>query len=126
MVRFWLLSYYLTGFCRALLDLTFISHAKKDMSSLWPANERGGGENVLNGIAIAKDFVLITGKRWNRMYKVVFPDWPTLFASTDEEEVEQPEVEVDQKPDKPVQKMIVNKFKVLEQVPHDATSFTYV
>jgi len=50
-----------------------------DMSSLWPANQRGGGENVLNGIALGKDHVLLTGKRWDRMYKVVFPNWPTLF-----------------------------------------------
>ncbi|KAL9187792.1 hypothetical protein ACHAXT_006170 [Thalassiosira profunda] len=52
-----------------------------DMSSLWPANQRGGGENVLNGIALAKDHVLITGKRWDRMYKVHLPDWPTLFRN---------------------------------------------
>ena len=52
-----------------------------DMSSLWPANQRGGGENVLNGIALAKDHVLITGKRWDRMYKLHLPDWPTLFRN---------------------------------------------
>jgi len=50
-----------------------------DMSSLWPANERGGSENVLNGIALGKDHVLFTGKLWDRMYKVVLPNWPTLF-----------------------------------------------
>eukprot|EP00804_Cyclotella_cryptica_P029106 CCRYP_005283-RA/>CCRYP_005283-RA protein AED:0.21 eAED:0.21 QI:0/0.66/0.5/1/0.33/0.25/4/85/927 len=52
-----------------------------DMSSLWPKNERGGSENVLNGIALGKDHVLITGKRWDRMYKVTFADWPSLFAA---------------------------------------------
>lgn len=53
-----------------------------DMSSLWPASERGNSENVLNGIALGKDHVLITGKRWDRMFKVVFLDWPSLFVST--------------------------------------------
>lgn len=51
-----------------------------DMSSLWPASERGNSEHVLNGIALGKDHVLLTGKKWDRMYKVVFPDWPTLFG----------------------------------------------
>jgi glutamine cyclotransferase len=54
---------------------------KTDMSSLWPKAERGNSENVLNGIALGRDHVLLTGKRWDRMYKVVFPDWPTLFES---------------------------------------------
>lgn len=45
------------------------------MSKLWPRSERGGGENVLNGIALGKDHVLITGKLWDRMYKITFPDW---------------------------------------------------
>ena len=49
------------------------------MSSLWPASERGDSGNVLNGIAVGKDHVLLTGKRWDRMYKVKFTDWPTLF-----------------------------------------------
>ena len=48
------------------------------MSTLWPANERGSSENVLNGIALGKDHVLLTGKRWDRMYKVVFPIWSFL------------------------------------------------
>jgi len=54
------------------------------MSSLWPANERGNGENVLNGIALGKDHVLLTGKRWDRMYKVHFPDWPSLFVNNNQ------------------------------------------
>ena len=65
--------------CPHFLPHYFTFHAEIDMSSLWPANERGGGENVLNGIALGKDHVLLTGKRWDRMYKVQFPDWPTLF-----------------------------------------------
>ena len=44
------------------------------MSSLWPKNERGGA-GVLNGIAKGKDHLLITGKNWDRMYKISFPDW---------------------------------------------------
>jgi len=50
-----------------------------DMSSLWPASQRPGNTNVLNGIALGNDHVLLTGKRWNRMYKIDFPDWPSLF-----------------------------------------------
>jgi len=50
-----------------------------DFSKIWPANQRGSYENVLNGIALGKDHVLITGKRWDRIYKVDFTDWPTLF-----------------------------------------------
>ena len=50
-----------------------------DMSQLWPKSQRGSGENVLNGIALGKDYVLLTGKRWDRMYKVVFPDWQDMF-----------------------------------------------
>jgi hypothetical protein len=59
--------------------------AIKDMSSLWPKNERGSSENVLNGIALGTDHVLITGKRWDRMYKISFADWPSLYRSTDKE-----------------------------------------
>ena len=55
------------------------NHTPQDMSTLWPANERGSSENVLNGIALGKDHVLLTGKRWDRMYKVVFPDWSAMF-----------------------------------------------
>lgn len=58
----------------ANLLLSF-SHHSIDMSKLWPRSERGGGENVLNGIALGKDHVLITGKLWDRMYKITFPDW---------------------------------------------------
>lgn len=49
----------------------------EDMSSLGP--QRKGGENVLNGIALGSDHVLLTGKYWDGMYKVVFPDWESLF-----------------------------------------------
>jgi glutamine cyclotransferase len=47
-----------------------------DMSSLSPENLALG---VLNGIALGKDHVLLTGKNWDQMYKVVFPDWKTMF-----------------------------------------------
>ncbi|EJK67498.1 hypothetical protein THAOC_11462 [Thalassiosira oceanica] len=57
-----------------------------DMSTLWPAGERGNRENVLNGIAIGDDHVLLTGKRWNRMYKIVFDDWSTLLGRDSVEE----------------------------------------
>ena len=52
------------------------------MSSLRPTSERGGA-GVLNGIALGDDHVLLTGKNWDRMYKVVFNDWPTLFGDQD-------------------------------------------
>lgn len=51
------------------------------MSQLWPSKERGSSENVLNGIALGTDHVLITGKRWDRMYKISFTDWPTLLST---------------------------------------------
>ncbi|KAL7541193.1 hypothetical protein ACHAXR_010715 [Thalassiosira sp. AJA248-18] len=66
--------------------LTGKSVREYDMSALWPANQRGGSANVLNGIALGKDHVLITGKKWDRMYKIVFPDWPELFENNDDEE----------------------------------------
>lgn len=47
-----------------------------DMSSLSPQNLALG---VLNGIALGKDHVLLTGKNWDHMFKVVFPDWKTMF-----------------------------------------------
>ena len=52
-----------------------------DMSYLWPQNERGNSD-VLNGIALGNDHVLITGKLWDRMFKVTFSDWPTLFETS--------------------------------------------
>ena len=59
--------------------IAFVIHIlSTDMSQLWPAGQRGSRENVLNGIALGKDHVLLTGKRWDRMYKVKFPDWPSL------------------------------------------------
>lgn len=50
-----------------------------DLSTLYPREERGYSSNVLNGIALGRDHVLITGKRWDRMYKVRFDDWDELF-----------------------------------------------
>ena len=52
-----------------------------DMSNLWPLSDRGDAD-VLNGIALGDDHVLITGKLWDRMFKVTFSDWPTLFESS--------------------------------------------
>ena len=62
-----------------------------DMSTLWPVGERGNRENVLNGIAVGSDHVLVTGKRWDRMYKIVFDDWSTLLGR---DGVEEPAVEL--------------------------------
>ena len=59
--------------------LSLLPRPIKDFSEIWPRKQRGGSENVLNGIALGKDHVLITGKRWDRIYKVFFDDWPTLF-----------------------------------------------
>ncbi len=69
---------------------------------------------MLNGIALGKDHVLLTGKRWDRMYKVTFPDWPTLFDSHDVGDQVEGLVENNR---------IVNEYTVLEQVGHDASSF---
>lgn len=52
-----------------------------DFQSLYPLSQRGGSENVLNGIALGTDHILITGKRWDRMFKVTLNDWPSLFAN---------------------------------------------
>lgn len=52
------------------------------MSQLWPQIDRGDAD-VLNGIALGDDHVLITGKLWDRMFKVTFSDWPTLFKSVE-------------------------------------------
>ena len=55
------------------------------MSSLYSRSERGGSENVLNGIALGVDYVLVTGKQWDRMFKISFTDWPSLFANAAED-----------------------------------------
>ena len=46
-----------------------------DMSDLWPKLDRKThGADVLNGISISKDegVLYITGKKWNRMYRLKF------------------------------------------------------
>jgi hypothetical protein len=53
-------------------DLLLLRCACQDMSYLWPQDERDGAD-VLNGIALGNDHVLITGKLWDRMFKVTFP-----------------------------------------------------
>ena len=91
-----------------------------DMRELWPANQRGSSENVLNGeyllfskrdplifltlsagIAVWNDHILLTGKKWDRMYLVTFPDWPSASDCVVSDEVQQIEMpgEVDTKPD---------------------------
>jgi hypothetical protein len=54
-----------------------------DFGSLFPRAKRGGYENVLNGIALGTDHLLITGKNWDRMFKITLGDWPSLFANKD-------------------------------------------
>ena len=51
-----------------------------DLSELYPMDERGGYHNTMNGMALGNDHVLITGKRWDRMFKVRFDDWDTMFS----------------------------------------------
>jgi glutamine cyclotransferase len=51
-----------------------------DLSELYPMEERGGYHNTMNGMALGTDHVLITGKRWDRMFKVRFDDWDTMFS----------------------------------------------
>ena len=105
------------------------------MSSLWPKSQRGDGENVLNGIALGSDHVLITGKRWDRMYKLTFSDWPTLFSgggtldtqndsTTDNDNVDATEGEIDGADELQVEVVISSTWTVLEQVNHDKSSFT--
>lgn len=51
-----------------------------DLSELYPMEERGGYHNTMNGMALGSDHVFITGKRWDRMFKVRFDDWDTMFS----------------------------------------------
>ena len=61
------------------LNIVFDRYFSADMSSLWPVSQRKkSGADVLNGIAIGPDHVLLTGKLWDKMYKVSFPDWPAF------------------------------------------------
>ena len=51
----------------------FFGILPSDFSTLWPKRERGkAGAGVLNGIAISDDpdVVYVTGKKWDRMFKV--------------------------------------------------------
>ena len=107
------------------------------MSSLWPADQRSVGADVLNGIALGTDHVLITGKLWDRMYKVDFPNWPTLFASSLKDEVALDNGDEAEDPlaivsveegaseeGEQLQNATTDTFSVIEQVDHDASSFT--
>lgn len=51
---------------------TGVVEKEYDFSSLWPASDRPSGTNVFNGISISDDddILYVTGKKWNRMYKV--------------------------------------------------------
>lgn len=52
---------------------TGLCESEYDMSTLWPQQERRkNGGDVLNGISISKEdgVLYITGKKWNRMFKV--------------------------------------------------------
>ena len=50
---------------------TIVIRCTEDFSGLWPMDQRDAeGADVLNGIANCGDHVFITGKLWNRMYKV--------------------------------------------------------
>lgn len=51
---------------------TGVVEKEYDFSSLWPKSERPSGTDVFNGISISNDpdVLYVTGKRWNRMYKV--------------------------------------------------------
>ena len=53
--------------------VTGIIEKEYDFSTLWPAGERRSqGADVLNGISISEDpdILYITGKKWNRMFKL--------------------------------------------------------
>jgi len=52
---------------------TGLCESEYDMSTLWPQQERRKyGADVLNGISVSKEdgVLYITGKKWNRMFKV--------------------------------------------------------
>ena len=51
---------------------TGVVEKEYNFSSLWPRRDRPRGTNVFNGISISKDpnEIYVTGKKWNRMYKV--------------------------------------------------------
>mmetsp|Transcript_21282 Transcript_21282/g.45158 ORF Transcript_21282/g.45158 Transcript_21282/m.45158 type:complete len:352 (-) Transcript_21282:61-1116(-) len=50
---------------------TGISEKEIDFSDLWSKEEReSAGADVLNGIANGGDHILLTGKLWDRMYKI--------------------------------------------------------
>jgi glutamine cyclotransferase len=54
---------------------TGVVEKEYDFSNLWPKSERENhGADVLNGISITDDpdILLVTGKLWNRMYRIKF------------------------------------------------------
>ena len=51
---------------------TGVVEKEYDFSTLWPKEDRPSGTNVFNGISISDDpdILYVSGKQWNRMYKV--------------------------------------------------------
>lgn len=51
---------------------TGVVEKEYDFSTLWPKSSRPWGADVFNGISISDDpdVLYVTGKKWNRMYKV--------------------------------------------------------
>jgi glutamine cyclotransferase len=51
---------------------TGVVEKEYDFSSLWPTSDRPRGTDVFNGISVSEDpnVLYVTGKKWNRMYKV--------------------------------------------------------
>lgn len=51
---------------------TGVVEKEYDFSTLWPKSDRPSGTDVFNGISVSEDpdVLYVTGKRWNRMYKV--------------------------------------------------------
>ena len=51
---------------------TGIVEKEYDFSKLWPEQEQPSGTDVFNGISISEDpdILFVTGKLWNRMYRI--------------------------------------------------------
>lgn len=51
---------------------TGVVEKEYDFSTLWPKGDRPSGTDVFNGISVSADpdILYVTGKKWNRMYRV--------------------------------------------------------
>jgi glutamine cyclotransferase len=52
---------------------SLLYHNNEDFSTLWPKTQRqGAAAGVFNGISVSgePDVLYVTGKKWNRMYKI--------------------------------------------------------